>query len=141
MTDIGLFEAIYSAIALRRFKPDPVPEELITQVLDAAIRAPSAGNAQNWAFVVVRGVAQRSKLGTIYRKASDIRRRRIPSTHAPRASERGAVGADDVVRRLSQGPHGRGADATSSTRSRRSAPGCCGSARSGRSRASSSSSP
>jgi nitroreductase len=72
MTDIGLFEAIHSARALRRLKPDPVPEELITQVLDAAIHAPSAGNAQNWAFVVVRGVAQRRKLGTIYRKASDI---------------------------------------------------------------------
>jgi nitroreductase len=72
MTDIGLFEAIYSARALRRLKPDPVPEELITQILDAAIRAPSAGNAQNWAFVVVRDPEQRQKLGTIYRKASDI---------------------------------------------------------------------
>jgi len=45
MTDIGLFEAIYSARALRRLKPDSVPEELITQVLDAAIRAASAGIA------------------------------------------------------------------------------------------------
>jgi len=72
MTEIGLFEAIYSARALRRLKPDPVPEELITQILDAAIRAPSAGNAQNWAFVVVRDPEQRQKLGTIYRKASDI---------------------------------------------------------------------
>jgi len=72
MTDIGLFEAIHSARSLRRLKPDPVPEELITKVLDAAIRAPSAGNAQNWAFVVVRDAEQRRKLGAIYRKASDI---------------------------------------------------------------------
>ena len=54
MTDITLFDAIYSARALRRLKPDPVPEEIITRILDAAIRAPSAGNAQNWGFVVVR---------------------------------------------------------------------------------------
>src|SRR5260370_16234219 len=72
MPDIELFDAIYSARALRRLKPDPVPEEIITRILDAAIRAPSAGNAQNWAFVVVRDVEQRRKLGMIYRKASDI---------------------------------------------------------------------
>jgi nitroreductase len=72
MADIALLDAIYSARALRRLKPDPVPEELITQILDAAIRAPSAGNAQNWAFVVVRNAEQRRALGSIYRKASDI---------------------------------------------------------------------
>jgi nitroreductase len=72
MPEIGLFEAIYSARSLRRLKPDPIPEELITKVLDAAIRAPSGGNAQNWAFVVVRDAGQRQKLGAIYRKASDI---------------------------------------------------------------------
>jgi nitroreductase len=72
MPDIGLFEAIYSARSIRRLKPDPVPEELITAVLDAAIRAPSGGNAQNWAFIVVRDPEQRHQLGAIYRKASDI---------------------------------------------------------------------
>lgn len=72
MTEIALFEAMYSARALRRFKSDPVPEQVLTKVLDAAIRAPSAGNAQSWSFVVVRDVQQRAKLGAIYRKASDI---------------------------------------------------------------------
>jgi nitroreductase len=72
MPEIGLFEAIYSARSLRRFKPDPVPEEMITKIIDAAIRAPSGGDAQNWAFVVVRDPDQRQKLGMIYRKASDI---------------------------------------------------------------------
>src|SRR5438093_6696672 len=72
MTDITLFDAIYSARALRRLKPDPVPEEIITRILDAAIRAPSARNAQNRGCVVVRDMEQRRKLGMIYRKASDI---------------------------------------------------------------------
>lgn len=71
MTEIALFDAIYTARALRRLKPDPVPEDLITRVLDAAIRGPSGGNAQNWGFVVVRDPAQRRKLGAVYRKASD----------------------------------------------------------------------
>jgi len=72
MPEIGLFEAIHSARSLRRLKPDPVPEDMLTKILDAAIRAPSGGNAQNWAFVVVRDPEQRRKLGAIYRKASDI---------------------------------------------------------------------
>src|SRR5207237_2231978 len=48
------------------------PEELLTAVLDAAIRAPSGGDAQGWAFLVVRDAEQRRQLGAIYRKASDI---------------------------------------------------------------------
>src|SRR6266478_4844375 len=72
MSEIGLFEAIYSARSIRRLKPDPVPEELITKILDAAIRAPSDGDAQSWAFVVVRDSDRRRELGAIYRKASDI---------------------------------------------------------------------
>jgi nitroreductase len=54
LPNIGLFEAIYSARSIRRLRPDPVPEELITRILDAAIRAPSGGNAQSWDFIVVR---------------------------------------------------------------------------------------
>src|SRR3954466_13546962 len=71
MTEIGLFDAMSTARAVRRLKPDPVPEELITKVLDAAIRAPSGGNAQNWMFIVVREAAQRHRLAAVYRKASD----------------------------------------------------------------------
>ncbi len=70
-TDIGLFEAMYSARSLRHFKPDPVPPELIDRVLDAAIRASSGGNTQHWTFIVVRDAAKRRAIGAVYRKASD----------------------------------------------------------------------
>ena len=72
MNEIGLFEAMYSARTLRRLKPDPVPDEIIKKILDAAIRAPSAGNSQHWTFIVVRDAENRHKLGAIYRKASDV---------------------------------------------------------------------
>jgi nitroreductase len=72
MTELGVFEAIYTARALRQFKPDPVPEEAIEKILEAAIHAPSAGNAQNWIFIVVRESEQRKRLGAIYRKASAV---------------------------------------------------------------------
>jgi nitroreductase len=69
---ISLQEAIHTARSLRRFRPDPVPDALLEQVLDAATRAPSAGNSQNWAFVVVRDAQLRAALGAVYRKASRI---------------------------------------------------------------------
>lgn len=72
MAEIGLFEAMYSARALRRFKPDPVPDEIMTKVLDAAIRAPSGSNAQSWVFIVVKDAEKRRQLGAIYHKASKI---------------------------------------------------------------------
>jgi len=70
-TDVGLFEAMYTARSLRHFKPDPVPEALITQVIDAAIRASSGGNTQPWFFIVVRDAALKRQLAGLYRKASD----------------------------------------------------------------------
>ena len=72
MDDIGLFEAMYSARSIRKLRTDPVPQELITRVLESATQASSAGNAQNWVFLVVRDAVLRAKLGAIYRKASDI---------------------------------------------------------------------
>ena len=72
MSGIDVFEAIYTSRAMRRLKPDPVPEALLTQVLDAAIRAGSAGNAQNWHFLVVRDPELRRKLGDIYARASKV---------------------------------------------------------------------
>jgi nitroreductase len=49
----GLFSALYSMRALRRFRPDPVPAPVLFQLFDAAIRAPSGQNAQDWRFIVV----------------------------------------------------------------------------------------
>ena len=54
MTDPGLFQTIYTARALRRFTDRPVSDEVLFQMMDAAIRAPSGQNAQDWRFVIVR---------------------------------------------------------------------------------------
>jgi len=72
MAEFGLFEAINSARALRRFKPDPVPDEVISKILEAGIRAPSGSNEQTWLFVVVKDPEQRRKLGEVYRKGGGI---------------------------------------------------------------------
>ncbi len=68
-TEVGLFEAIYSQRAIRRLKPDPVPDELIRKLVEAAIKAPSGGNRQPWAFVVVRDAATKQQIGEWYLEA------------------------------------------------------------------------
>src|SRR5262245_61324477 len=54
MAEPGIFEIIYSTRAMRRLKPDPIPEATLKKIVDAGIRAPSGGNVQEWAFILVR---------------------------------------------------------------------------------------
>jgi nitroreductase len=47
-------ELVKNRRSFRRFKSDPVPQDMIEKVLEAARNAPSAGNSQPWEFVVVQ---------------------------------------------------------------------------------------
>ncbi|HEV3112408.1 MAG TPA: nitroreductase family protein [Candidatus Binataceae bacterium] len=69
MAEIGLFEAMFSARALRRLKPDPVPDELISKIIEAGTQAASGGSEQHWLFVVVKDPAQRKRIAEIYPQA------------------------------------------------------------------------
>ena len=64
---IDLFEAIDTQRGIRYFKPDPVPDQLITRLLQAAIKAPSGGVRQGWSFIVIRDQESRRKIGDLYR--------------------------------------------------------------------------
>ena len=46
-------EAILSRRSIRRYTDKPVPEEVITELLRAAMSAPSASNEQPWQFVII----------------------------------------------------------------------------------------
>jgi nitroreductase len=63
---LDIFEAMNTQRAMRRLKPDPVPEELIWRLLDAAVKAPSGGNRQPWNFIVIRDAETRAKLAEYY---------------------------------------------------------------------------
>jgi nitroreductase len=65
---LNLFEAMHTARSIRRFRPDPLPDDLVQRVLEAAIQAPSGSNAQAWRFVVVRDADLRRQLGDLYRQ-------------------------------------------------------------------------
>ena len=66
---MDVFEVINTTRAMRRLKPDPVPDELVWKVLDAAIRAPSGGNRQPWNFIVVRDETAKKKIAEWYLEA------------------------------------------------------------------------
>ena len=67
---IDLFDAIDTQRGIRYFRPDPVPDELITRLLQAAIKAPSGGVRQGWGFIVIRDQETRRKIGDLYRTGS-----------------------------------------------------------------------
>ncbi len=58
-------EAITSRRSVRKFKPDPVPADVLKKVVDAGRLAPTAHNDQPWEFVVVTDAAVRQRLAQI----------------------------------------------------------------------------
>jgi nitroreductase len=54
---------------MRRVKPDPIPMDIQAKILDAAVRAPSGGNMQNWRFMLVDDPEIKSQLAPLYQDA------------------------------------------------------------------------
>ena len=70
--NIDLFEALNTSRSLRRLKPDPIPDDIIRQVIEAGTKAPSGSNQQNWRFLAVTDPEKRAALAELYRKGADI---------------------------------------------------------------------
>src|SRR6476620_4588570 len=66
-----LREALYTTRAMRRVKDEPIPEDVQARILDAAIRAPSGGNAQGWRFLVVDDKDVIGRLAPLYKDGID----------------------------------------------------------------------
>lgn len=68
---MDVYEALYTTRAMRRVTTEPIPMDVQERILDAAIRAPSGGNTQNWRFLLVDAPEVKAQLGPIYRRAMD----------------------------------------------------------------------
>jgi nitroreductase len=66
-----LFETMETCRAMRRLKPDPVPDDLIERILHAGTCAPSGGNAQKWRFLVLKDRKTKDAVAIWYKKAYD----------------------------------------------------------------------
>ncbi len=66
--DAGLWDVMSTMRAMRRLKPDPVPRELLEELVQAATWAPSASNAQAHTWLIVTDRAQLAALAPIWAK-------------------------------------------------------------------------
>ncbi len=63
---MDLTEALRSTGAVRDFRPDPVPDEVVYGLLDTARFAPNGGNRQAWRVIVVRDAARKAAIARLY---------------------------------------------------------------------------
>lgn len=56
-------EVIKRRRSIRGYRPDPVPEDILNQILKAARLAPSGGNRQPWHFIIVKDPETKRRLG------------------------------------------------------------------------------
>jgi nitroreductase len=63
ISPVALLSLLKSRRSIRRYRPDPVPDEMVTQLLEAGRWAPSASNRQPWTFIVVQDEAIRQQIG------------------------------------------------------------------------------
>lgn len=93
-----LSEALYTTRAMRRVSDTPIPNEVVAKFLDAAIRAPSGSNAQNWRMMVVSDPEVRATLGPIYREAYEILTTQVYAGRREAAEEAGDEATLRVMR-------------------------------------------
>jgi nicotinate-nucleotide--dimethylbenzimidazole phosphoribosyltransferase len=95
-------EAVHRVIAerrdIRRFRPDPVPEEVLSRLLEAAHRAPSVGLMQPWRMIVVESVETRAAVRQL------AQRERL--RQAERFDERAAHFLDQKIEGIVEAPMG-----------------------------------
>ena len=71
MTSTDIFDIMGTMRAMRRLKPDPVPDTLIRKILEAGVAAPNGGNFQTWRFMVVKDPAPKKAVQLLYKRAFD----------------------------------------------------------------------
>jgi 5,6-dimethylbenzimidazole synthase len=71
---MDVLEAIRTRRSVRKWLPEPVPDELIEQILDAGRWAPSAGNFQPWVFIVIQSPETKERIQKIAEESKNLSR-------------------------------------------------------------------
>ena len=101
--DISLFDALYSQRAIRYFKPDPVSDELVQKLIEAATKAPSGGNSQGWKFLVIRDQATKDIIGDYYERGWEADYGK-DNPNPPSIQARVRRSADYLARHMAESP-------------------------------------
>jgi nitroreductase len=59
---VEVLEAIKSRRSIRKFRPEPVPQELLNKILEVGRLAPSAKNQQPWNFIILKDHKHRKRI-------------------------------------------------------------------------------
>jgi len=59
---VELLEALRTRRSVRQWTAEPIPDEQLRGLIESAVSAPSAGNSQPWAFVIIREPGQLKRL-------------------------------------------------------------------------------
>jgi nitroreductase len=70
--DTPIFAVMSTMRAMRRLSPEPVPDELVRSIVEAATWAPSGSNVQGLHFVVVTDRERMARIGELWRQAVDF---------------------------------------------------------------------
>ncbi|MFU8815241.1 MAG: nitroreductase family protein [Pseudomonadales bacterium] len=100
MSAEALYELMSTQRAIRRLKPDPIPEDVLGRIMQAAAWAPSGGNQQPWRVVMVHDGERKRRLGELYasrwaRFADLYRQRFAAAPEAERRREERTIAAGD----------------------------------------------
>ena len=80
---MDVYEAIYSRRDVRHFRTDPVPDDVLQRILNAAHHAGSVGFMQPWNFLVIRSAATKQRIFDLYKEANGKLRRTIKVSKEP----------------------------------------------------------
>src|SRR5258708_21834973 len=84
-----MVDAMRTQRAVRRLHTEPVDLELVYELLDLSLKAPTSSNTQDWCYVVVTGRAQKERLAKLY----------LPLVRVFGPIERRAAAGDEKARR------------------------------------------
>jgi nitroreductase len=107
---LTVLEALHSTPARRYLAPDPIPDDVLWAILDAAIRGPSGGNTQHWGWVVVTDQQVKDRVAAWYRDNWDAaygsRREEILSAPVGTGglTPRGFLGAEHLANHIQEAP-------------------------------------
>jgi nitroreductase len=68
-----IIDVITSRKSIRRYRPDPIPDEMIDKILEAARWAPTGENYQPWRLIVIRDQETRNRIGDLAKLGSGSR--------------------------------------------------------------------
>ena len=102
MSTDALYEWMRTQRAVRRLRPDPIPDDVLGRIMQAAAWAPTGGNRQPWRIVMVHDRARKVRMGELYTAHWDAyakmyRKRFVDAPEERRQKEERTIAAGDYM--------------------------------------------